>query len=67
MEDRLEALETRLAFQDHEIQTLNDVIISQQARIDDLAEQLRVLQDKMKDMKPSAVGPASEEPPPPHY
>ena len=67
MEDRLEALETRLAFQDHEIQTLNDVIISQQTRIDDLAEQLRVLQDKMKDMKPSVVGPASEETPPPHY
>lgn len=67
MEDRLEALETRLVFQDHEIQTLNDVIISQQARIDELAEQLRVLQDKMKDMKPSAVGPASEETPPPHY
>lgn len=67
MEQQLVELETRLAFQDQEIQTLNDVIIRQQQQIDQLAEQIRLLQDKMKDMKPSLVVPESEETPPPHY
>jgi len=67
MEDKLADLETRLAFQDQEIQTLNDVIIKQQAQIDQLAAQLRLLEDKMKDMKPELVVPQSEETPPPHY
>lgn len=67
MEDKLADLETRIAFQDREIQTLNDVIIRQQQQIDELAGQVRFLQDKMKDMKPSLVVPESEETPPPHY
>lgn len=67
IEQQLEKLETRFAFQDQEIQTLNDVIIRQQAQIDGLAEQLRILQDKMKDMNPDLVIPGSEEKPPPHY
>ena len=67
MEEKLADLQTRIAFQDQEIQTLNDVLIDQQQQIDKLVEQLRVLQDKMKDMNPTAVIPQSEEKPPPHY
>ena len=67
MQDKLEELETRLAFQDQELQTLNDVIIRQQAQIDELVVQMRVLQDKIRDIQPSLVIPQSEETPPPHY
>ena len=67
MEEKLEQLETRHAFMDQEIQTLNDVIIRQQAQIDALAEQVRLLQEKIQDMKPSQVVSQSEETPPPHY
>lgn len=67
MEHRIESLETRIAFQDQEIQTLNEVIIRQQYQLDELAEQIKQLEDKLKDMKPSLVVPESEETPPPHY
>lgn len=67
MEDKLAELETRIAFQDQELQTLNDVIIRQQTQIDQLAEQIQLLKDKLQDMKPSLVVPESEETPPPHY
>lgn len=67
MEDKLVELETRLAFQDQEIQTLNEVIIRQQEQIDQLADQMKILKDKVQDMKPSLVIPESEETPPPHY
>lgn len=67
MEQKLAELETRITFQDQELQTLNDVIIRQQQQIDQLVEQVKLLQDKMQDMKPSLVVPESEETPPPHY
>lgn len=64
---QLEALETRIAFQDREIQTLNDVIIRQQKQIDRLAEEISLLRDKLQDLAPSLVVPQAEETPPPHY
>ena len=67
MDEKLEELETRLAFQDQELQTLNDVIINQQSQIDGLEEKIRLLHEKMKDLKTETVIPASEETPPPHY
>lgn len=48
MEQKLEELETRITFQDQELQTLNDVIIRQQRQIDLLVEQIRLLEDKMR-------------------
>jgi len=66
-EQKLEELETRITFQDQELQTLNDVIIRQQHQIEQLAVQISLLEDKMKDMKPSLLMPESEEAPPPHY
>ncbi len=67
IEGRLEELETRLVFQDQELQALNDVIIRQQKQIDRLVEQVSVLKDKLQDMAPSLVVAQSEETPPPHY
>ena len=67
MEQKLTELETRITFQDQELQTLNEVIISQQKQIDQLVDQIKLLQDKMQDMNPSLLVPVSEETPPPHY
>ena len=67
MDQKLEELETRLAFQDQEISVLNNVIIDQQKQIDLLSDKIRMLDDKMKDMKSPQLMPESEEPPPPHY
>lgn len=67
MDDKLTDLETRLAFQEQEIQILNDVIIKQQAQINELSAMLRQLEDRVKDMKPQLVVSQSEETPPPHY
>lgn len=67
MEQKLEELETRITFQDQELQTLSDVVIRQQHQVDLLVEKIKSLQDKMKDMNPSHLVPESEETPPPHY
>lgn len=62
---RLEALETKVAFQEDTIQQLNDALVAQQQRIDQLEVLLRVLAEQLR----TAQEPAEElvEPPPPHY
>lgn len=67
--DRLEGIETQLAFLEDALEQFDAVAVSQQAQIDELRAQLRVLQEQFKalpdDSLQSAVGPAIEKPP--HY
>ena len=67
--DRLEGIETQLAFQEDALEQFNAVAVSQQGQIDELRAQLRVLQEQFKalsdDSLHSAVDPAREKPP--HY
>jgi len=67
MEKKLADIETRIAFQDQELQTLNEVIIDQQKQIDRLHEKISLLEDKIRDLKTSSLTPEVEETPPPHY
>jgi SlyX protein len=62
---RLEILETKVAFQEDTIQQLNDALVGQQARIDQLELLLRVLAEQLR----SSEEPETPivEPPPPHY
>jgi SlyX protein len=63
---RLENLEAKMAYQDLTIEELNEVIITQQAQIDRLVEDVK----RLKEAGTAAAGvsgDASEEPPPPHY
>ncbi len=67
-EDRLIELESRVAFQDHTIQALNDALA--EARME-LGKQQLVLKRVVEELK-SARGAgvsidAADEPPPPHY
>ena len=65
--DRVVKLETRLAFQEHTLQTLNDVVIHQQQQIDALVREIQTLKDRLRAAAPSPVGPLEDEKPPPHY
>ena len=67
IDDRLNELEMRLAFQDHTVSQLNDVVTTQERRIAQLERELMSLKGQIKTLAPSIVAPASEETPPPHY
>ena len=67
--NRLEGLETQLAYQEDALEQFNAVAVSQQGQIDELRAQLRVLQEQFKALPEgslqSAVDLAREKPP--HY
>lgn len=62
---RLEALESRVAFQDRTIEELNDTITDQWKVIDLLRRRLEVLEEQVR--SGSYIADPSMEPPPPHY
>ena len=63
--DRIDLLETRLAFQDETIETLNKTITDQWLKIDALTRQLANLNERLQEAETRAPGAANE--PPPHY
>jgi len=66
LELRIDDLESRLAFQDDTIQTLNDVLVAQQRAIERLQAQLESLARRHDDLQ-SRVGGEVGDAPPPHY
>lgn len=66
MNARIEALEVKLSYQEHVIQELNDVIISQQNQIDKLDKSVAQLRDYLRGMGEQSHG-SEPEAPPPHY
>ena len=67
MENRLEDIETRMAYQEASIEELTDAMLSQQKTIEALQAQLDYFKSVLKELTPSAVAPMSEETAPPHY
>jgi SlyX protein len=65
LSDRIDALETRLAFQDETIETLNQTITAQWQQIDALTRQVANLGERLQEAEAQAPGAANE--PPPHY
>ncbi|GFD72280.1 SlyX family protein [Alteromonas marina] len=63
----IEELQTKLAFQEHTIEALNDALSSQQKQLDELAFKVRHLIDRIRSIEPSNIAKQSEETPPPHY
>lgn len=65
-EHRLTELETRLAFAEDLVDTLNQTVARQQAQIDSLQAQLRVLYQQLRAITPDETR-APRDDIPPHY
>jgi SlyX protein len=63
--ERIDALETRLTFQDETIETLNKAITAQWQQIDALTRQIANLGERLREAETHMPGAANE--PPPHY
>jgi SlyX protein len=64
LSERIDALESRLMFQDETIETLNKTITEQWLKIDALTRQVEHLSDRLQEAE-THVTAANE--PPPHY
>ena len=62
---RIEALETRIAYQDRTIEDLNTSVTAQWKRIDELGRQVERMADRLQRAGDGPAG--ADEPPPPHY
>ena len=67
LENRIEELEMKIAFQEQLLDELNHALVQQQFDIDKMQVQLRYMANKLKDFQPSNIASQSEETPPPHY
>jgi uncharacterized coiled-coil protein SlyX len=65
LSERIDALETRLTFQDETIETLNKTITTQWQKIDALTRQLANLGERLQEAETHVPSAANE--PPPHY
>lgn len=65
LSERLETLETRIAFQDETIEELNSTITAQWRQIDLLTRKLELLEEQVR--SGSYIADPSTEAPPPHY
>ena len=65
LSERIDALESRLAYQDQTIEQLNETITAQWKQIDALTRQLSALTERLQEAEASAPAPANERPP--HY
>jgi|TARA_R110000868_G_scaffold214105_1_gene464219 SlyX protein len=66
IDERINDLQSRLAFQDDTIQALNDALVAQQRLLERLQLQVAAL-IKRQDEVGSQFGLAEDEAPPPHY
>lgn len=65
--ENIEELQTKVAFQEYTIDSLNDALSSQQKQMDDISFKLRHVVDRVKSIEPSNMAKESEETPPPHF
>lgn len=66
LQDRVTDLESRLAFQDDTIETLNDILVTQQRAVERLQLQMTALLKRQEEMGGQFES-SEEEAPPPHY
>jgi SlyX protein len=65
LNERVDALEARVTYQDDTIETLNQTITAQWKQIDVLTRQLAALNDRLQEAESRSPGPVNERPP--HY
>lgn len=67
MEERLIELESRVSFQEHTLQELNDILAAQQQELGALRLAVQELDRRLRALTPPPLAGAEEETPPPHY
>jgi SlyX protein len=67
LQESVEALESRNAFQDDMIEQLNNELAVHQSEIAELKSQLTLIANRVKDNTPGQSESQDIEPPPPHY
>lgn len=60
-------LETKVAFQDDLLESLNRTVASQQLQIDLLQKQVQLLYDQLRSLSPSNMAESGGDERPPHY
>jgi SlyX protein len=65
LRERIDALETRVAYQDDTIETLNTTITAQWKQIDMLTRQVATLGERLQEAESNSGAPRNELPP--HY
>ena len=65
--DRLETLESRLAYAEYTVEQLNEEVTTQGRELDRLKHQIQLLVDKLQSVQPSQIASMAEETPPPPY
>lgn len=64
-EDKINELETRIAFQDELLQKLDDALASQQQQLMDLERRIKLLTEQIQQIESGSIDPDNEKPP--HY
>lgn len=68
MQQQLIELESKLAFQEDTVDSLNNELHQHQVRIEKLQQQVMLLAEKLRQLPDDqGILSAEEEPPPPHY
>ncbi|WP_181714880.1 SlyX family protein [Vibrio tarriae] len=67
LQERIEDLECKLAFQEQTIETLNDALTQQQLLLSKMQDQIKYVVGKVKNMDTSTLADPAHETPPPHY
>ena len=67
MESRLNDLETKVAFQDELLETLNTIVAEQQQQLDLIQRELRLVYEQVKTRSPSDIANSDDQERPPHY
>ncbi len=66
MEQRIEQLETRVAFQDEALNRLSDIIADQRKELDRLQQEMAELKDRFREIRVAGAN-GQESETPPHY
>jgi SlyX protein len=67
LSERIDALESRLAYQDQTIEQLNETITAQWKQIDALTRQLTTLSERLQEAEANTPASATANERPPHY
>ncbi|QYJ79576.1 SlyX family protein [Shewanella acanthi] len=67
VQEQIEELQMKLAFQELTVEELNQEVIKLNRLIADQQHQIQLMVGKLKSMEPSNIATQAEETPPPHY